>query len=126
MSLELGQLSEADEENEWRAEWRSGCNRSLEVSLQEDKHHSKTEMRVMKKRERRTEKMKHERDDSDAQRQSKTLSALVFRENTNFLCQLNQMRQYRYTGSHIQTFSIVRLCLINVDGKDFTLLFSMC
>lgn len=73
-----------DEENEWGAERRSGCNHSLEVSLQADKHHSKTEMREMKEREQRKEKMKHERDDSDAQRQSRTLRASVVRENTNF------------------------------------------
>lgn len=106
----------ADEENEWGAEWRSGCNDSQEVPLQADKHHSKTEMRVMKEREQRKEKMKHERDDSDAQRQSRTLRALVFSENTNFsfehcqhLCQLNQII-HRYTGSHLQTPAVVR-CL---------------
>lgn len=65
-----------DEGNEWRAEWRSGCNHSREVSLQADEHQSKTQMRVMKEGERRTEKMKHERDD-------RTLRALVFVENTN-------------------------------------------
>lgn len=73
-----------DEENEWRAECRSGCSHSLEVSLRANRHPSNTGMRVMKEREQRKERRKHKRDDSDAQRQSKTLRPLVFRENTNF------------------------------------------
>ncbi len=115
-----------DEENEWGAERRSGCNHSLEVSLQADKHHSKTEMREMKEREQRKEKMKHERDDSDAQRQSRTLRASAFGENTNFqfedcqhLCQLNKMVYYRYTDFTLIDF---RLCLMNVYIFQFTCL----
>lgn len=112
----LASCLRTDEENEWRAEWRSGCNHSLEVSLQEDKHHSKTRMRVMKERGQRKERMKHERDDSDAQRQSKTLRALVFRQNTNFLCQLNEMKHYQRTSS-----TVVRLCWLVCIGYRFTL-----
>lgn len=47
-----------DEENEWRAEWRSGSNHSVKVPLWVDKHQSKAEIRVMKERMQKEGKMK--------------------------------------------------------------------
>lgn len=80
--------NEEDEENEWRAEWGSGCNHSQQVSLQADKHHSERQRQgtsVMKGRELRKAENERWKGWQWCTAAEQDTEALVFREDTKLL-----------------------------------------
>lgn len=67
-----------DEQNEWRERRGEVAAVIPSKSLSKQTNITQRQKRAMKAREQRKEKIRDERGDSDAQRQSKTLKALVF------------------------------------------------